>query len=380
MPRDPHERAISPVIGAVLLFAVVIMLTATAGVMVLGFSDSLRAPPPFAATDEEVEVEVQGNETRHTLDVVHRGGDPVEAAALTTRIAVGDRAISLPATESDDGALADGEWSVGERLTLGLNESLLCAGDAEEASVALSYRDDGASYELSSQTVPIERGQFVIDGAEVRATAPYTANVKFVGTGWSSETADAPVNVTVSVGGTVENAWRMVEDSDSVVGATGVSRQEPGTDLEVTAAGRKPEYDCVWGNFGCTQVGWQWTRVSSTDNTENVRVYRDGDDAPEFGGADGQQSAAAYVEPYLEDGEISLDDNQAIYLFDFNEDSHDYQDAVVLVSFFTQAERSGIYESRGEDVVICPPETKSASPNGNDGNDGNGGNGGNGND
>ncbi|WP_435115669.1 type IV pilin [Halolamina sp. C58] len=374
MPPDPEDRAISPVIGAVLLFAIVIMLAATAGVMVLGFSDSLRAPPPFASTAEEVEVEVRGNETRHTLEVVHRGGDPVDAAALTTRIAVGDRTISLPAAESDDGALADGEWSAGERLTLDLNESLLCAGDADRASVSLSYRDDGTGYELSSETVPIERGQFVIDGSEVRATAPYTANVKFVGTGWSSATADAPVNVTVSVGDTVEHAWRMVEDSDSVVGATGVSRQDSGTSLEVTAAGRKPEYDCIWGNFGCTQVGWQWTRVSSTANTENVRVYRDGDEAPDFGSADDQQSAAAYVDPYLADGNISLDDNQAIYLFDFNEDSHDYQDAVVLVSFFTQQERSGVYESRGEDVVICPPETKSASPNG-----GNGGGNGNGN-
>lgn len=378
MPRGRENRAISPLIGAILMVAIVVALATSAGVMALALGDTLEAPPPFAASEESVEAEIQGNETRHTLEVVHRGGDAVDAAALSTQIRVGDRSIRIPAAESDDGALDDGEWSVGERLSLDLNESLLCAGDAEQATVSLTYRDDGAGYELSTQTVPIERGQFVIDGAGVRATAPYTANVKFVGTGWSSSAYDAPVNVTVAVDGTVEHAWRMVGDSDSIVGATGVSRQDAGTELGIEAAGAQPEMDCNWFGFDCERVGWDWTRVNADANTDNVRVYRDGDDAPDFGGADGQQSAAAYVDPYLADGEIALDDNQAIYLFDFNEENPDYQDAVVLVSFFTQEERSGVYESKGEDVVICPPETKSASPNGGSNGDGNGNGNGNG--
>ena len=105
---------------------------------------------------------------------------------------------------------------------------------------------------------------------------------------------------------------------------------------------------------------------SSTENTENVRVYRDGDAAPAFEGVSGQQSAAAYVDPYVENGRITLDDNQAVYLFDFNDDDHDYQDAVVLVSFFARrgGANVGVYESNARDVVLCPARTRSASPNG----------------
>ncbi|GAB7093493.1 hypothetical protein JCM30237_06450 [Halolamina litorea] len=366
MPSQSEDRAISPVIGAALMIVIIVALAATVGVMALGISDSLQAPPPFAASEESVEVAIQGNETRHTLEVVHRGGDPVDADALTTTVDVGGRTVSIPATESDAGALNDGRWSVGERLTLDLNESVLCAGDADSASITLTYRGDGGTgYELSTQTVPIERGQFVIDGAEVRATAPYTANVKFVGTGWSAPNREAYVNVTVSVDDALEHAWRMVGDSDTLVGAYGVSRQESGTSLEIGAAGQQRQCSFF---FGCTT---SWVRVSSTDNTDNVRVYRDGDDAPDFGGADEQQSAAAYVDPYVENGSISLRDNQAIYLFDFNDDNHDYQDAVVLVSFFTQQDRPGVYESRERNVVLCPSETRSASANGNENGNGN---------
>lgn len=372
MPNGSGERAISPVVGVVLMLAIVIALAATAGIMLLGAGENLSAPPPMAASQESINVELRGNETHHSLEFVHQGGDAVSTSSLVAEIEVGGQHVRLP-IDKTDAAGGDGTWEAGERLDLDLNESLLCAGGVEEASVTLAYMGDGTSHTLAAKRVPIERGQFVINGATVEATADYTANVKFIGTGWSSETSDPPVNVTVNVDGAVEHAWRMVKDSDQIVGSDGVSRQERGTELEVAAAGAQPNMDCGLFGFNCERVGWDWTRVSAGSNTENVRVYRDGDDAPAFGSGSGQQSAAAYVDPFVEGGDITLEDNQAIYLFDFNDDDHDYQDAVVLVSFFTQEERSGIYKSRGQNVVICPPETKSANPNGGGGN-GNGNN------
>lgn len=89
---------------------------------------------------------------------------------------------------------------------------------------------------------------------------------------------------------------------------------------------------------------------------------------------------ADYAEPFIENGTISLDDNQAIYLFDFNRrgpdhETADYQDAVVLVSFFTR-ETTGttVHEtSEGRQVIVCPAETRSASPRGGGGGGGGGG-------
>ena len=141
----------------------------------------------------------------------------------------------------------------------------------------------------------------------------------------------------------------MVGNTASVVGSYGVSRQDAGTAVEVRADGGRPEYECTLGNWDCNRAGWTWTRVSSTENTENVRVYRDGDAASSFESASGQHSAAAYVDPYVEGGEMTLDDNRAVSLFDFNHDDHDYQDAVVLVSFFTRRGNGG---TRAEDPLV----------------------------
>lgn len=379
------ERGISPVVGAVLMFAIVVALAATAGAMVIGFGDTLEDPPPFAASEQSVEVEIGGNESRHTLEFVHQGGDSVSADALSVTIAAGDETTRIPLSRLDGDAVSDGSWTAGERLDVGLNESAVCSADAGEVDVDLVHADGGGSYTVSSRTIPVERGGFVIDGSRVEATTDYTANVKFVGTGWSSAdgSLDPPVNVSVHVGAERVHAWEMQTDTDQVVGAYGVSRQDPDTGIEIRAAGAQPEYDCGFLGLNCDRVGWDWTRVSSEENADNVRVYRDGDDAPSFGSGEGQQSAAAYVAPYVEGGEVTLDDNQAVYLFEFNEgEDRDYQDAVVLVSFFTQHEEVGVYESKAEDVVLCPAETRSASPNGGGGNgngDGGGGNGGGGN-
>lgn len=364
-------RALSPLIGCVLLVAIVVALSVTVGVMLVGFDDALGAPPPFVANEQSVRVSIAGNESEHTLEFVHRGGESVDANALTVSLAADDYAARIPVSEVDGSALDDGRWTADERLSMRLNESALCGNGAETASVELVYRGADRSYILSSRNIPIERGQFVIDGSRVRATTPYTANVKFVGTGWSSLTHDAPVNVTVDVAGTPAHGWYMQGDTASVVGSYGVSRQDSGTEIEVRAAGGQPEYECTFGYWGCERVGWNWIRVSSDQNTENVRVYRDGDSVPEFESESGQQSAAAYVEPYVEGGEITLDDNQAVYLFDFNEDGHDYQDAVVLVSFFAQRGEAGVYESHSRDVILCPARTRSASPNGGGGGNGN---------
>lgn len=365
---DPRgdRRALSPVVGGALMLVIVVVLCAVVATMTLGFADVLEDPAPAVSNEESIEVALQGNETSHTLEFVHRGGQSVPADALVASVGDGDAAETIHLDESAADALADGTWSAGEALRLDLDESSICDGGGDSASVRLTYEEasGGRSFTVSERTVPVERGEFVIRGDSLEATTDYTANVKFLGTGWSSPTYDAPVEVSVRVDGTEETSW-VSGDSDTTVGAYGVSSQDSGTPLSVVARGK-------------TGPNGGWRTTSESTNAEYLVVLRDGDAVPNYDAGNGQQDVAEYAEAFIEDGEVVLDDNQAVFLFDFNRQgtdhpTADYQDAVVLVSFFSQAsERTTVHTDGERNVVVCPSETRSASPNGGGNGNGNG--------
>jgi len=92
-----------------------------------------------------------------------------------------------------------------------------------------------------------------------------------------------------------------------------------------------------------------------------VYVLRDGDTPPNIQGFGDQESAEDFVSPYLdESGNISLDENQAIYLFELGNSqtgsAADFQDVVVLVSLTTEAETGVKRLESHESVMVCPSE------------------------
>ncbi|WP_254544248.1 type IV pilin [Halomarina pelagica] len=339
-----RDRALSPLVGGVLVVGIVVLLAAVVATMALGFEDALVDPGPTVASGNTVRVELSGGEVDHSLALLHRAGATVDADALTVRVGSGDASVEYPLSSIDSPALADGRWGPGERVALDLDAETVCAGGGETAHVSVVHDAGRQSFLVSHREVPIERGQFVVRDTEVVPTARYTAAVTFVGTAWSSPYYDPPVTVRVTVGDEPVHSWTGVHDAQSTVGTYDVSTREAGTSLAVSASG----YD-----------GWDWRNVSESRHPSHMRVLRDGDPVPNLDAGDGQQSVAGYVSPYVKGDRVSLADNQAIFLFDFNTNTPasavDYQDAVVLVSFFTQEETVQFRENRrGEDVVVCP--------------------------
>jgi flagellin-like protein len=353
-----RRRGVSPVVGVALMVVIVIALATLTASVLVNFESELADPAPVVANEETITVGLQGNDTKHTLEFIHRGGEQVPAEPLQVRVGNTGTTQTVDLTDNTSAVFNDGEWSAGERLQLDLDESAVCGGNSETAEVSLVYAGQETFYRLSDRTVPIERGQFVIEGDSVKATTEFTANVKFLGTGWSSPSYDAPVDVSVRVNGTEVKAWDGIRDSNQTVGSYGISRQDAGTSIAVSARGKESQ-------FG----GWRET--SESQNSEYLEVLRDGDDVPNYDAGAGQQDVAAYADPFVENGTISLDDNQAIYLFDFNRmgtdhETAEYQDAVILVSFFSQdTETLEVHETQKQAVIICPAETTSASANNN---------------
>ena len=67
------------------------------------------------------------------------------------------------------------------------------------------------------------------------------------------------------------------------------------------------------------EFGWGFDDVSSTENTGQLEVLRNGDQAPGYEGSNNQTGVDEYLQNYINDqGKITIGESQAIYLFDGN--------------------------------------------------------------
>ncbi|MUV85088.1 type IV pilin [Natronomonas sp. CBA1123] len=74
LTTDDDNRAVSPVIGVILMVAITVILAAVIGTFVLGLGDQVQQTSPNAQWNWEVD--------GTALNVTHEGGDSVEANLL----------------------------------------------------------------------------------------------------------------------------------------------------------------------------------------------------------------------------------------------------------------------------------------------------------
>ncbi|MDB2223467.1 type IV pilin N-terminal domain-containing protein [Halorubrum ezzemoulense] len=99
------ERAVSPVIGVILMVAITVILAAVIGTFVLGLGDSLGQAQPTA------QLSVDSTDfSNDAVTIAHGGGDPIEGDDLQ---------VTLNGTEAGSSAqFPSGQFSVGETQEL----------------------------------------------------------------------------------------------------------------------------------------------------------------------------------------------------------------------------------------------------------------------
>ena len=110
------ERAVSPVIGVILMVAITVILAAVIGTFVLGLGDSLGDNQPTAQlTVENVDF------TDNNLDVVHNGGDTLQGDDLNATVNGNDVTTTFPGSfgvgQTHNVSVGDG-ISEGDRLRI----------------------------------------------------------------------------------------------------------------------------------------------------------------------------------------------------------------------------------------------------------------------
>ena len=132
-----EKRAVSPVIGVILMVAITVILAAVIGTFVLGLGDQVGDTAPNANWDTEI------NTTDDNVTFTHTGGDQVDPNTLST---------------TADGEDADATVNDGESLED--HDEALSAGDSIEVdadpgvTVRLIWESGDSSTILRTVEVP----------------------------------------------------------------------------------------------------------------------------------------------------------------------------------------------------------------------------------
>ena len=130
---DADDRAVSPVIGVILMVAITVILAAVIASMTLGLGDSAQTAP-----QAKFDFEQSGTGASATVTVTHASGASIDPARVTV-IADGDNAFT--------GSVgADGKISAGDSITVN-------AGSTDEVKVVWESEDGGTSSTLQTYEV-----------------------------------------------------------------------------------------------------------------------------------------------------------------------------------------------------------------------------------
>ena len=139
--RDSTDRAVSPVIGVILMVAITVILAAVSGVFVLGLADDLGESP----TQATLSFDSDGDSN---LTIAHDGGDTLDFDE-------GDYVIVLDGTTEDYDLSKNDSLASGESFTIDIDEeSFDFEGDDDPVDV--SIRDNNAGSTVDSGSVVLE--------------------------------------------------------------------------------------------------------------------------------------------------------------------------------------------------------------------------------
>lgn len=187
-----------------------------------------------------------------------------------------------------------------------------------------------------------EKIDFDINAGKITPTEDFMIMVSVLGSAITSGGNDIPVTVQLKIGETTVDPWGDFTDED----AADVNDPYAPTRNYIVNELFEVDEDSDPADTAVTVTSRSWLNgevhieANSHEQSQQVKVLRDGDDVPSIDGLDDQADVLEFIRPYIDfdTNKISIDENQAIYLFevgttDMSKSSADFQDLVVLVTF-----------------------------------------------
>ena len=124
---NTDDRAVSPVIGVILMVAITVILAAVIGTFVLGLGDSLGDNQPSAQLSADV------TNSGSNITVEHGGGDSIESGTLTV-------VVSSPADNAESEGTIDQRFGVGDSVTASTNGSTTVTANTNELQIQVIHQ------------------------------------------------------------------------------------------------------------------------------------------------------------------------------------------------------------------------------------------------
>ncbi|MUV87010.1 type IV pilin [Natronomonas sp. CBA1123] len=143
---DDENRAVSPVIGVILMVAITVILAAVIGTFVLGLGDQVQQTSPNAQWDW------QNTSNADELTITHESGDTVQASTLsfTGSALTSDITDVTAGTNFKGGNAFPSEIGAGDSVTLTSGDSSLSDGSGNEVRLVWQAEGGGSSSTLTT--------------------------------------------------------------------------------------------------------------------------------------------------------------------------------------------------------------------------------------
>jgi len=135
-----EERAVSPVIGVILMVAITVILAAVIGSFVLGLGDQLQQTNPQASfgfdqsTTDVVVGDVAGGTDTNTITVTsvtitHESGDTIDSSALQIKVS-GAQGYTTQGDSDSDGGIEEVDGTFSGDVSAGSSTTIIAAADS----------------------------------------------------------------------------------------------------------------------------------------------------------------------------------------------------------------------------------------------------------
>jgi len=135
------DRAVSPVIGVILMVAITVILAAVIGTFVLGLGDQVQSTTPQASFGFDMNPAggngFDASDDGDSISITHESGDTIEASSLSVKVS-GTNGFTVSDVTDDTDAEVSSAWS-----------------DQVSAGSTITITDSSTGYLVSGETVRV---------------------------------------------------------------------------------------------------------------------------------------------------------------------------------------------------------------------------------